>query len=157
MTSRVISSSIVFRLLKFPFRRNVSFLFLLPGRIINFPGVLTRVLRALQRRSVKLIRRRATRVLQIDTEKNSGAGGTRYRRTGPHKNREKFPRRKPTTSGRRLRAGKISSRVGCTEHDASLRPVIYEAGTCNRKLTLTSSPCHTYFVWPQPFSWSESW
>ncbi|CAL1675121.1 unnamed protein product [Lasius platythorax] len=34
--------------------------------------------------------------------------------------------------------------VWCSEHDASLRRAHIPAA-CNRKLTLTPSPCHTYF------------
>ena len=47
----------------------------------------------------------------------------------------------------RLRAGKYPVRVGCKKHDASLRQShIRGQPRGNRKLTLTSSPCHTYFV-----------
>lgn len=64
-----------------------------------------------------------------------------------HKNGEKSARGKRTTSGGRLRVGKYPVRVGCKKHDASLRQShIRGEPRGNRKLTLTSSPCHTYFV-----------
>lgn len=64
-----------------------------------------------------------------------------------HKNGEKSARGKRTTSGGGLRAGKYLVRVGCKKHDASLRQShIRGQARGNRKLTLTSSPCHTYFV-----------
>ena len=70
----------------------------------------------------------------------------RYSEEARYVEATKMEKNRREESGLRLRAGKYPVRVGCKKHDASLRQShIRGQPRGNRKLTLTSSPCHTYF------------